>query len=42
MLIIEDGLRSGVEAVNISGLHEIPLKKLLANASNKPGKVYKP
>lgn len=41
-LIIDEGPRTRVEAVNITGLHEIPLKKLLAKASNKPGKVYKP
>lgn len=41
-LIIDEGPRTRVEAVNINGLHEIPLKKLLAKASNKPGKVYKP
>ncbi len=41
-LIIDEGPRTRVEAVHITGLHEIPLKKLLAKASNKPGKVYKP
>ena len=41
-LIIDEGPRTRVETVNINGLHEIPLKKLLAKASNKPGKVYKP
>lgn len=41
-LIIDEGPRTRVEEVNITGLHEIPLKKLLAKASNKPGKVYKP
>ena len=41
-LIIDEGPRTRVETVNITGLHEIPLKKLLAKASNKPGKVYKP
>lgn len=41
-LIIDEGPRTRVEAVNITGLHEIPLKKLLAKASNKSGKVYKP
>lgn len=41
-VIIDEGPRTRVEAVNITGLHEIPLKKLLAKASNKPGKVYKP
>ena len=41
-LIIDEGPRTRVEVVNITGLHEIPLKKLLAKASNKPGKVYKP
>lgn len=41
-LIIDEGPRTRIEAVNITGLHEIPLKKLLAKASNKPGKVYKP
>lgn len=41
-LIIDEGPRTRVEAVNINGLHEIPLKKLLGKASNKPGKVYKP
>ena len=41
-LIIDEGPRTRVEAVNITGLHEIPLKKLLGKASNKPGKVYKP
>lgn len=41
-LIIDEGPRTRVEAVNITGLHEIPLKKLLAKVSNKPGKVYKP
>lgn len=41
-LIIDEGPRTRVEAVNITGLHEIPLKKLLAKASNKAGKVYKP
>lgn len=41
-LIIDEGPRTRVQAVNITGLHEIPLKKLLAKASNKPGKVYKP
>ncbi|WP_428123384.1 outer membrane protein assembly factor BamA [Candidatus Avelusimicrobium faecicola] len=41
-LIIDEGPRTRVEAVNITGLHEIPLKKLLTKASNKPGKVYKP
>ena len=41
-LIIDEGPRTRVEAVNITGLHEIPLKKLLRKASNKPGKVYKP
>ena len=41
-LIIDEGPRTRVEAVNITGLHEIPLKKLLRKASNKAGKVYKP
>lgn len=41
-LIIDEGPRTRVEAVNITGLHEIPLKKLLRKASNKEGKVYKP
>ena len=41
-LIIDEGPRTRVEAVNITGLHEIPLKKLLGKASNRPGKVYKP
>lgn len=41
-LIIDEGPRTRIEAVNITGLHEIPLKKLLGKASNKPGKVYKP
>lgn len=41
-LIIDEGPRTRVEAVNITGLHEIPLKKLLGKVSNKPGKVYKP
>ena len=41
-LIIDEGPRTRVEAVNITGLHEIPLKKLLRKASNKTGKVYKP
>ena len=41
-LIIDEGPRTRVEAVNITGLHEIPLKKLLGKASNKAGKVYKP
>lgn len=41
-LIIDEGPRTRVEAVNINGLHEIPLKKLLRKASNKAGKVYKP
>ena len=41
-LIIDEGPRTRVEAVNITGLHEIPLKKLLSKASNKAGKVYKP
>ena len=41
-LIINEGERVRVKAVNFNGGGELPTEKILKKASNRPGKVFKP
>lgn len=41
-LIIQEGDRVRVGSVTIEGIDELPVKKIIKKASNRPGKVFKP
>ncbi len=41
-LIITEGQRVRVGAVNLDGAEQLPAKKIIKKASNRPGKVFKP